>query len=252
MSTGFGVLEWEKFLQDLQVFKKLPWKDTEWTLEDHTDMFPNIKLPGLIFLKTKKWVLPENKKCEQNLTTNLQESKVGKKFDNEEEEKEEEKEKEKEKEKDEDEDDEDEEEKEEEEEILETFSDLDEEEIEDQNTYYQTPLSIEYHILYSSTYSCPVLYFNAYRSDGRTLSQTEIWEIIPQKYRKEFEKETNFHFISRKEHPLLELPFFFVHPCNTSRFMQNYYKTKNYLLSWFSVIGPAVGVKVPSILFTHL
>lgn len=52
--------------------------------------------------------------------------------------------------------------------------------------------------------------------------------------------------ISQVEHPLLFRPFYMVHPCKTKSFMETH-KTNNpnnYLLSWLSVIGTLLDLKL--------
>ncbi|XP_033623760.1 ubiquitin-like-conjugating enzyme ATG10 isoform X1 [Fukomys damarensis] len=55
-----------------------------------------------------------------------------------------------------------------------------------------------------------------------------------------------------QEHPILGQPFFVLHPCKTTEFMapvlknsQEINRTINYITSWLSVVGPAVGLNVP-------
>ncbi|KFO37253.1 Ubiquitin-like-conjugating enzyme ATG10 [Fukomys damarensis] len=57
---------------------------------------------------------------------------------------------------------------------------------------------------------------------------------------------------SHQEHPILGQPFFVLHPCKTTEFMapvlknsQEINRTINYITSWLSVVGPAVGLNVP-------
>ncbi|KAG0263867.1 hypothetical protein DFQ27_001588 [Actinomortierella ambigua] len=63
------------------------------------------------------------------------------------------------------------------------------EEIEDDAEAYQNHafgevLSASYHIVYSPTYQVPVLYFNAYRSNGVTISIDEIFtRLVPEAWR---------------------------------------------------------------------
>ena len=44
-------------------------------------------------------------------------------------------------------------------------------------------IEYEYHIVYSSTYKVPVLYFNAAHLDGTSLRGTEVWDILPKSIR---------------------------------------------------------------------
>jgi len=73
----------------------------------------------------------------------------------------------------------------------------------------------DYHIVYSTTYQQPVLYFNAFKPDGKLLTHNEILytlQISP--------GSENHPFISQKEHPVLGIPFYHIHPCETSKLMK--------------------------------
>ena len=58
--------------------------------------------------------------------------------------------------------------------------------------------------------------------------------------------------ICAQEHPVLGTPFYMLHPCETSARMALLMGSssvstddKNYLMSWFSLIGPAVHLPMP-------
>lgn len=99
------------------------------------------------------------------------------------------------------------------------------------------------HITYSATYRVPVLYFNGRSTgtsltmsifsitldtvlntdflvgtpfaDGQLLQIDDIYADIPSEVKKSF---SDSH-ISQGEHPVLGIPFYFVHPCNTAALM---------------------------------
>ncbi|KAI1280569.1 Serine/threonine-protein phosphatase 2A activator [Halotydeus destructor] len=141
----------------------------------------------------------------------------------------------------------------------------------------------EYHVVYSETYQVPVLYFNVTKQDGSYLSIEEIWSNIPvclrpeppgseplsrtnegEKAAEESDNGTlaigfqHFgHMVTQMEHPLLGLPYFMVHPCNTSRLMAlsrtlshqfpeqgNTGSSCSYLLTWLSVVGPVARLSI--------
>jgi len=56
--------------------------------------------------------------------------------------------------------------------------------------------------------------------------------------------------ISQDEHPLLGIPFYFLHPCGTENLLEEVGGSASYLLSWLSVAGPAVGLFIPLQFFT--
>jgi hypothetical protein len=43
----------------------------------------------------------------------------------------------------------------------------------------------DYHILYSTTYRVPTLYFNVYRADGSLLTIDEVWDDLTSQYKNE-------------------------------------------------------------------
>uniref|UniRef100_A0A8C9F6R6 Ubiquitin-like-conjugating enzyme ATG10 n=1 Tax=Pavo cristatus TaxID=9049 RepID=A0A8C9F6R6_PAVCR len=76
----------------------------------------------------------------------------------------------------------------------------------------------EYHVLYSSSYQVPVLYFRACFLDGRPLTLDEIWKSVHVCYQGRLQ-EGPWDTITQQEHPLLGQPFFVLHPCRTNEFM---------------------------------
>ncbi|XP_067885723.1 ubiquitin-like-conjugating enzyme ATG10 isoform X2 [Heterodontus francisci] len=76
----------------------------------------------------------------------------------------------------------------------------------------------EYHVVYSSSYQAPVLYFRACYSDGKPLALKEIWENVHNCY-KERLFQGPWDTITQQEHHLLGQPFFVLHPCRTSELM---------------------------------
>ncbi|XP_062985721.1 ubiquitin-like-conjugating enzyme ATG10 [Elgaria multicarinata webbii] len=109
----------------------------------------------------------------------------------------------------------------------------------------------EYHVLYSSSYQAPALYFRAGFLDGRPLTLDEIWKGVHECYRERLQQGP-WDTITQQEHPLLGQPFFVLHPCRTNEFMasvlssshkQN--KSTNYIISWLSIVGPVVGLNLP-------
>ncbi|PFX32178.1 ubiquitin-like-conjugating enzyme ATG10 [Stylophora pistillata] len=118
----------------------------------------------------------------------------------------------------------------------------------------KTFLKYEYHVIYSTSYGVPVLYFTASRQDGKLVSLEEVWKSVPDVYheRLEFEKWT---LLTQQEHPHLGVPFYQLHPCHTADMMkkiasvaeeqENHVSNANYLVTWLSTVGPIVGLKIP-------
>ncbi|KFM76796.1 Ubiquitin-like-conjugating enzyme ATG10, partial [Stegodyphus mimosarum] len=99
-----------------------------------------------------------------------------------------------------------------------------------------------YYILYSHSYSVPVLYFNAYYENGKPLSLCEIWEQVPECYQ-DVMHEKKWQMVTEQEHPVSGIPCFIIHPCYTANLMDSL-QTSNYIISWLSVFGPLVGLKL--------
>ncbi|GAB6028978.1 E2-like conjugating enzyme atg10 [Chamberlinius hualienensis] len=107
-------------------------------------------------------------------------------------------------------------------------------------------ISCVYHVVYSHSYNVPVLYFNMHHSDGRLLTLEEVWQQVPDEYRNEL-YFNRWGAITQQEHPLLCQPYFWIHPCQTESIMSQV-ELKNdedYILSWLSMFGPLVGLKIP-------
>ncbi|KAI3375397.1 hypothetical protein L3Q82_021882 [Scortum barcoo] len=79
-------------------------------------------------------------------------------------------------------------------------------------------LQYEFHILFSCSYSTPVLYFRAFTLEGRSLSLEEVWSSVHPNFRLRLQKSP-LNTLSLQEHPLLGQPFFMLHPCRTEEFI---------------------------------
>ncbi|KAL8160662.1 hypothetical protein V2J09_002199 [Rumex salicifolius] len=123
----------------------------------------------------------------------------------------------------------------------------------------------DFHIVYSSSYRVPVLYFRGYRSDGLLLALDEIEKDLPASSSKVL-TESKWTFITQMvvppfnilhekglfEHPYMKRPWFMLHPCGTNELMRLLLEgdkiamsDKKYIISWLSVVGQVVGIKVP-------
>lgn len=93
-------------------------------------------------------------------------------------------------------------------------------------------IQLEHHIVYSTSYQVPVLYFRAFHDSGSPLSLEEIYQhIIPPLFH-----ETT---VSQMEHPVLGIPCWYIHPCDTRQLMSTMqYESLDYIKSWLSVYGP--------------
>ncbi|KAF8949505.1 E2-like conjugating enzyme atg10 [Haplosporangium gracile] len=117
-------------------------------------------------------------------------------------------------------------------------------------------LSVNYHIVFSPSYQVPVLYFNAYRPDGAAISLEEIYEsLVPEEWRAAIRNAGLNGGISQQDHPVLSTPYFYMHPCETVPLMETILQNnfnpngssylENYIKTWLSFTGQAIGVSVP-------
>jgi ubiquitin-like-conjugating enzyme ATG10 len=105
---------------------------------------------------------------------------------------------------------------------------------------------MEYHIVYSAPYACPVLYFRASFLDGKPLSISQVMGLLS------LDGDTPGTIVTQAEHPLLGKPFFFVHPCNTTSFLKELLADEDmgrrmhkYLSLWVSLVGRMALMSVP-------
>ncbi|KAF9912453.1 E2-like conjugating enzyme atg10 [Linnemannia zychae] len=154
-------------------------------------------------------------------------------------------------------------------------------------------LSVNYHIVFSPSYQVPVLYFNAYRPgnviffphellssifsplrkktdngfydtvDGAAIPLEEIYEsLVPEEWRSAIRNAGLNGGISQQDHPVLNTPYFYMHPCETVPLMETVLQNNNltmskdeasqpsvldnYIMTWLSFTGQAIGVSVPT------
>ncbi|KAI8144859.1 autophagocytosis associated protein [Fennellomyces sp. T-0311] len=110
-------------------------------------------------------------------------------------------------------------------------------------------IKLEHHIVYSPGYQVPVLYFNGYDAEGTALSLDDLYRWVVSKEMQDSLKHSNTlsaqGSISQEEHPVLGLPFYYIHPCETQSMMRSIagshgeINISNYIKTWLSFIGPA-------------
>jgi len=111
----------------------------------------------------------------------------------------------------------------------------------------------DFHVVYSFSYKVPVLYFRGYHTSGQLLTLDEVKEGLPSHSQKVL-SESKWTFITQEEHPHLSKPWLTLHPCATSDWMKllleetkatDKERSLQYLPAWLSVVGQAVGLKIP-------
>lgn len=106
----------------------------------------------------------------------------------------------------------------------------------------------EYHIIFSSSYSVPVLYFNACFTDGKLLNLDQLEKLIQSQFLETFQ-ENKWSILTQQEHPYLRSPFFMLHPCNTADLLNSIASVPskiNPLISWLSSIGHLIDLQLDS------
>ena len=106
-----------------------------------------------------------------------------------------------------------------------------------------------YTIVYSESYQVPVIYFTASWQDGKQLQLQQVWDQIPLTSNVVDKLST----LTQTEHPLLGIPCYHVHPCNTATMMSSVLEDEiqdtddlkwqtRYLIMWLSLISPLVNL----------
>jgi len=127
-------------------------------------------------------------------------------------------------------------------------------------------------IVFHETWRVPTLYFACSRSDGTPLARKRVLDILLSHRvdangghdigtgdgRNEEEEEDLWEFVSQEEHPATGEPSYFLHPCRTAERMEAMALGGGRdfvacpLLSWMSMILPAVGCKMPPEVFCRI
>ena len=117
----------------------------------------------------------------------------------------------------------------------------------------QSSSSWRFSVVYSDTWKVPVLYFSVQDdSGGNPCPRETVLSILPCP-----EVSDTWDFLSHDEHPVTGVPSYFLHPCRTAdrlELMLRGHPDKDsvVLLSWFSLVLPAVGYRLPPALFQEL
>ncbi|TPX66289.1 hypothetical protein SpCBS45565_g04570 [Spizellomyces sp. 'palustris'] len=105
-------------------------------------------------------------------------------------------------------------------------------------------ITLEFHVIYSTTYACPVLYFYGHTSAGTGLSLEDIRQTVNGHMPDlDGEKRTEYDMpvVSQKDHPILGNPFYFIHPCHTAdvtaEMLEACDSDANYFVFWLSLVG---------------
>ncbi|KAG5346976.1 ATG10 enzyme, partial [Acromyrmex charruanus] len=104
----------------------------------------------------------------------------------------------------------------------------------------EMPFIIEHHILWSISYSVPVLFFNGWKSDFPGINPVSVNEAQTVHGYK-----LNYTELSQAIHPIVGTPFLQLHPCLSQGLLRTMSKSKNKLVSWLScVASTALNLKI--------
>lgn len=98
----------------------------------------------------------------------------------------------------------------------------------------ETPFVIEHHILWSVSYSVPVLFFNGWKSDFPGINPVSVNEA-----QMVHGSKLNYMELSQAIHPIVGTPFLQLHPCLSQGLLRIMSKSKNKLVSWLSCMASA-------------
>ncbi|KAF8931342.1 hypothetical protein BGZ52_012797 [Haplosporangium bisporale] len=121
-------------------------------------------------------------------------------------------------------------------------------------------LSVSYHIVFSPSYQVPVLYFNAFKSNDESapVGLEHIYQsLVPHEWRDTVRNAGLSGGISQQDHPIFNIPYYYMHPCETVSLMETVLKAnqnrfdsqeaflKSYIAAWLSFTGQAIGLSLP-------
>ncbi|XP_011638616.1 ubiquitin-like-conjugating enzyme ATG10 [Pogonomyrmex barbatus] len=98
----------------------------------------------------------------------------------------------------------------------------------------ESPFISEHHILWSISYSVPILFFNGWKSDFPGINPVTVNEA-----QTVLGSKLNYIELSQAIHPVVGTPFLHLHPCFSQGLLQNMSKSKNKLVSWLSCMASA-------------
>lgn len=111
---------------------------------------------------------------------------------------------------------------------------------------------VEYDIVLPPSYCVPAVYFTIRDDDGSLVTDINLMYklVVPQAYRDQLRDVGIMGGISMINHPIFDLPAFFIHPCQTPEALENAggerpVLIQDYLQLWLGIIGNSVGLQAP-------
>merc|ERR1712086_207248 len=93
--------------------------------------------------------------------------------------------------------------------------------------------------MWSIVFLVPVMFFNIYTSGGKLVSVDQLLDVLPQL--RGNNTDTGWCYLTQAEHPVLGIPFYQLHPCNTATFMSNLWAkdectAQQWVSCWISLV----------------
>ncbi|KAI9474387.1 hypothetical protein LPJ78_004480 [Coemansia sp. RSA 989] len=108
---------------------------------------------------------------------------------------------------------------------------------------------VEYHVVYSASWRVPVLYMRVLLSDQSQvvldIEQVTKLLVADQQMRGAIEAVEFGGALGIQDHPVLNEPFVYLHPCHTATLLRAVgvpIDASNYMSAWLSLTGSAVGL----------
>ncbi|KAG0011287.1 hypothetical protein BGZ80_000799, partial [Entomortierella chlamydospora] len=92
---------------------------------------------------------------------------------------------------------------------------------------------------------------------GAAISLNEIYgSLVPEEWRSSIMNAGLNGGISQQDHPILNVPYFYMHPCETVPLMETVQSNQSfenatsfldsYIMTWLSFTGQAIGITIPT------
>ncbi|CAG9785397.1 unnamed protein product [Diatraea saccharalis] len=103
-------------------------------------------------------------------------------------------------------------------------------------------LKTEYVIFFNLSYGVPSFSFNIWNSSGVLLTLDEIRQMSLIS----INKEDFYSVITQQEHPVLQRPYFIMHPCHTEALLGEFKDvSKNIIVTFLGLIMPLLKLDLP-------
>ncbi|KAG0650628.1 Ubiquitin-conjugating enzyme ATG10 [Hyphodiscus hymeniophilus] len=119
-----------------------------------------------------------------------------------------------------------------------------------QYSLYSHQPYVTYEIHLHATYRLPTLWFTLHDipNGEPSLDIDSVYRyLVPEQYKSQLREVGVTGGISAANHPVTDVPAFFIHPCQTKEAMECYNcPIEEYLMTWVGLVGGCVGLYLPS------